>query len=117
MYVMPQEGDTPEILALKAAIDREWKRTLRLRKAMVASQEQEGLHRARLRLLVENLNEGEKLYIGYTNQVGTLELSGDMPYLWLRALDKSGKPTKRRFKFDEGHPVRRPKQSEAATGQ
>lgn len=108
MRVMPRPGDSPAELALMSEIDASWNDFVRLRKEMEAAQRREASLRARLRLLHEGLIEGELLIMTITKQQGRLETSIDLPYLWLRLLDKSGAPLKRRLKLEEGTPVSRP---------
>ena len=111
MRVSPKPGDSLEEIALMSEIDTEWKNFIRLRKEMEAAATREGLLRAKLRLLHEGLAEGEVLTLNTSEHQkvnGKLEISSDTPYLWLRTLDKSGNPSKRRLKLDEGARVARP---------
>jgi hypothetical protein len=108
MRVHPKPGDTPEMLELMRVIDFEWETMVRLRKESEAADRRHGLARAKLRLLHEGLVEGEELRMGPTQKKGILEVSADVPYLWLRLLDKAGGPAKRRLKLDEGTRLWRP---------
>lgn len=108
MDVFPGPLDSPEMVELMQAIDRQWKRTVRLRKAMDASDKREGLLRAQLRLMQDGLVEGETLTLLPKGVVGTLEVSEKYPYLWLRLTDKGGKPSTRRLKVEVNSVVRRP---------
>lgn len=107
MRVYPYPGDTPEILTLMADIDFEWKEAVRLRKEFEAAQKREGLLRAKLRLLLEGLVEGERLVLTLNGQQGVVEVSADAPYLWLRLTDKAGGKAKRRLKLEENTRVAR----------
>lgn len=108
MIGLPKPNDTPEMLALEQSIERQWQRTLRLQKAMVASDKREGLLRARLRLIQEGLVQGESLTLLPSGETGMLEVSADTPHLWLRLLDKNGAPSKRRLKIQTNSVVMRP---------
>lgn len=108
MVVFPGPKDSPEMVELMAAIDRQWKRTVRLRRATDASDKREGLLRAKLRLMQEGLVEGEALTLLPKGEQGTLEVSEKSPHLWLRLKDKAGNPSTRRLKIEENAVVRRP---------
>lgn len=108
MVVFPGPEDSPEMVKLMEAIDRQWKRTVRLRKAMLASDKREGLLRAQLRLMQDGVVEGETLTLLPQGAVGILEVSEDSPHLWLRLTDKAGRPSKRRLKIEMNAVVRRP---------
>lgn len=108
MRVFPEKGDTPEMAEMMQAIDFEWKEFIRLRKESEAAAKREALLRAKLRLILEGMVEGEELSMAPTGQKGIVEVSTDLPYLWLRLLDKAGAPSKRRLKLDERARLTRP---------
>lgn len=108
MRVFPEKGDPPHMVELMQAIDFEWNAFIRLRKESEAAATREGLLRAKLRLMHEGLVEGEELCMGPTGQKGIVEVSADLPYLWLRLLDKTGGPSKRRLKLEERARLLRP---------
>jgi hypothetical protein len=108
MEVFPGPHDSPEMVNLMRDIELEFKRTVRLKKAMDASIKREGLLRAQLRLMQGGLVEGEPLTLALSGESGTLEISADSPYLWLRLASKSGKPSLRRRKIEDSTVVQRP---------
>lgn len=100
MHVLPEEGDTPEILALKAELDDVWQETVRLQRALAVVDTRNAQLRGNLRLLQEKIAVGDTMVLGAKRIYGTVELSTDYPYLWLREVGANGKPTKRRYKMD-----------------
>jgi len=100
MTILPEKGDTPEVLSLKAELDDVWEETVRLQRALAVVDKRNAELRGRLRLLQENIAVGDTMVLGAKRIYGTVELSTDYPYLWLREVGVNGQPTKRRYKMD-----------------
>jgi hypothetical protein len=100
MDVLPNSNDAPEVATLKAQIGSAWQDQVRLRKELEQAERNEGNFRAQLRLIQEGLAVGDTILLGPKRMYGSVELSHEAPYLWLREIGANGMPTKRRFKID-----------------
>jgi hypothetical protein len=107
MRIDPLPGDSPAVLEIKDAIEKQWEEVKALRKRTAKAEEDYGLLRGRLSLEALGLREGEKITFLPKGPTGIVEISGDSPHLWLRMIDKTGKPLQRRLRFDDDMPFTR----------
>ena len=102
MRVFPKPGDSKEVVDLMNAIEQKWTSAVSLRKQADAAEVEHNFLRADLRLLMEDLKEGDTVTLHPQGHHGIVEKSSDSPYLYVRLLDKSGNKAKRRIAFAEG---------------
>lgn len=108
MYVLPKEGDSPEVLKAKQQVAECERRWSAANAELKAASEACANARAQLRVIVEGIPLGEVILTEDGKHKGIAEVCENSPYIRLRLLKSDGTPGMNYRLFSEGTPVRRP---------